>query len=224
MTKVAVITGGTGALGSAVVAQLLSDGFSCHVTWMQSRELEHFAFTDRVTLHQVDVSDEAHVQRLYAGLDRLDASVHIVGGFGMSTVTDTSLADFTRMFQLNAATAFLCTREAIRVMRRSRPGKIVNVAARPALLPTGGMVAYSTSKAAVASLTQCIAEEVRAEGILVNAIVPSTMDTPTNRASMPTADFSRWPQLNEVAQAIAFLVGGQNTLTTGTLVPVFGRS
>jgi len=224
MTKVALIAGGTGALGSAVVAQLLSDGFTCHVTWVQSRERERFAYADRVTLHQVDCGDESQVQRLYAGFDRLDASVHVVGGFGMAAVTDTSLDDFTRMFQLNTVTAFLCTREAIRVMRRSQPGKIVNVAARPALLPTGGMVAYSTSKAAVASLTECIAEEVRAEGILINAIVPSTMDTPANRASMPTADFSRWPQLNEVAHAIAFLVGGQNALTTGTLVPVFGRS
>jgi NAD(P)-dependent dehydrogenase (short-subunit alcohol dehydrogenase family) len=223
MTRVALIAGGTGALGSAVVAQLLKDGFTCHVTWMQPRELEHFTHADHVTLHQVDVSDDAQVQRLYAAFDRLDASVHVVGGFGMASVTETTLDDFTRMFQLNAVTAFLCTREAIRVMRRSQPGKIVNVAARPVMLPTGGMVAYSTSKAAVASLTQCVAEEVRGEGICVNAIVPSTMDTPANRASMPNADFSHWPKLEEVAHTIAFLVGAQNTLTTGTLVPVFGR-
>lgn len=224
MAKIALISGGTGALGSAVVAQLLRDGFTCHVTWMQPRELEHFPYADRVTLHQVDCSDELQVQRLYVGFDRLDASVHVVGGFSMAAVTETSLDDFTRMFQLNTVTAFLCTREAVRVMRRSHAGKIVNVAARPAVLSTGGMIAYSTSKAAVASLTQCVAEEVRGEGILVNAIVPSTMDTPANRASMPAADFSRWPKLEEVANTISFLVGAQNTLTTGTLVPVFGRT
>lgn len=224
MTRVALITGGTGALGSAVVSQLLSDGYVCHVTWTHARELERFAFADRVTLHQVDCTDEAQVQHVYAGLDRLDASIHVVGGFAMAGVNDTSLNDFETMFRLNAVSAFLCTREAVSVMRRSQPGRIVNVAARPAIVPTGGMVAYSTSKAAVASLTQCIAEEVRSEGILINAIVPSTMDTPANRMSMPAADFSRWPKLEEVARTIAFLVSSQNALTTGTLVPVFGRT
>lgn len=224
MTKVALITGGTGALGSAVVSQLLGDGYVCHVTWTHARELERFAFADRVTLHQVDCTDEAQVRSLYAGFERLDASVHVVGGFAMAGVTETGLNDFETMFRLNAASAFLCTREAVRAMRRSAPGRIVNVAARPAMFPTGGMVAYSTSKAAVASLTQCIAEEVRSEGILINAIVPSTMDTSANRASMPDADFSRWPKLEEVARTIAFLVSSQNALTTGTLVPVFGRT
>lgn len=234
MTKVAVITGGTGALGSAVVAQLLRDGFACHVTWTHARELERFAYTKDVTLHQVDCTNEAQVQSLYAGLDQLDASIHVVGGFGMAAIAQTTVADFEKMFQLNAITAFSCTREAIVAMRRTRagrpqdeqthPGRIVNVAARPALFPTAGMVAYSTSKAAVASLTQCVAEEVRAEGILINAVVPSTMDTPANRAAMPTADFALWPKLEEVANTIAFLVSDTNALTTGNLVTVFGRS
>jgi NAD(P)-dependent dehydrogenase (short-subunit alcohol dehydrogenase family) len=224
MTKIALVTGGTGALGSAVVAQLLADGFTCHVTWVLPRELEHFPLGAQVTLHQTDCTDEAQVQRLYAGLPQLDASVHVVGGFGMATVGATTGAEFETMFRLNAVSAFLCTREAISVMRRSKPGRIVNIAARPALVPTGGMVAYSTSKAAVASMTQCVAEEVRSEGILVNAIVPSTMDTPANRASMLAADFSRWPKVEEVAHAIAFLVSARNALTTGALVPVFGRS
>lgn len=225
MTKVAVITGGTGALGSACVVALLNDGFECHVTWTHARELEHFAHQQNVTLHQVDCLDEVQVQALYAGLSRLDASVHVVGGFAMSALLDTSLVDFERIFRLNAVTAFLCTREAVRAMRRTQQaGRIVNVAARPALFPTAGMVAYSTSKSAVAAMTQHIAEEVRSEGILVNAIAPSTMDTPANRAAMPNADVSRWPKVEEVASAVSFLVGAHNTLTTGTLLPVFGRA
>lgn len=222
--KVALITGGTGALGSAVVAKLRADGFACHVTWLMERELQHFAHKESVTLHQVDCSDEGQTTALFAGFERLDASIHVVGGFAMAPLLDTTLADFEKMFRLNAVTAFLCTREAVRTMRRSEAGRIVNVAARPALVPAGGSVAYSTSKAAVASLTQCVAEEVRGEGILVNAIVPSTMDTAANRASMPTADFSRWPKVEQVADTVAYLVSPSNALTTGTLVPVFGRS
>lgn len=224
MTKLAVITGGTGALGSALVAQLLHDGFECHVTWTQPRELEHFVHRQQVSLHQVDCTDETQVRALYTGLSRVDASVHVVGGFAMAPVLETSAAELERMFRLNATSAFVCTREAIGVMRRSQPGRIVNVAARPALAASAGMIAYSTSKSAVAAMTQHIAEEVRAEGILVNAIAPSTMDTPANRASMPSADFSRWPKVEEVARAIAFLVGDNNTLTTGCIVPVFGRA
>lgn len=225
MTKLAVITGGTGALGSAIVAQLLEDGFECHVTWTAERELERFQHRQRVTLHQVDVSNEAQVKALYTSLPRLDASVHVVGGFGMSALADTSLADFEKMFRLNAGTAFLCTREAVTAMRRSQAtGRIVNVAARPALVPTAGMVAYSTSKSAVYALTRHIAEEVRADGIVVNAIAPSTVDTPANRAAMPDADFTRWPKLDEVARCVAFLASPSASLTTGTLVPVFGRA
>jgi NAD(P)-dependent dehydrogenase (short-subunit alcohol dehydrogenase family) len=100
----------------------------------------------------------------------------------------------------------------------------VNVAARPAVAPVGGMVGYTTSKAGVASLTQCLAEELRAEGILVNAILPSTIDTPANRRSMPDADFSRWPKPAELAAVIRFLVSPDNKVTTGTLVPVYGRA
>jgi NAD(P)-dependent dehydrogenase (short-subunit alcohol dehydrogenase family) len=120
-------------------------------------------------------------------------------------------------------TCFLCCREAVKRMRAiGRGGRILNVAARPALVPTGGMIAYSTSKAAVASITQCLAEEVKNDRILVNAIVPSIMDTPANRKAMPDADFAKWPKVEEVAEAIAFLVSPKNALTSGALIPVYG--
>ena len=104
-----------------------------------------------------------------------------------------------------------------------RGGRIVNVAARPALQPTGGMLAYSTAKAGVASLTQCLAAEVLAEGILVNAVVPSIIDTPANRKAMPDADHAAWPKAEQIAETIRFLVSPANVLTSGTLVPVYGR-
>ncbi|MCX5745119.1 MAG: SDR family oxidoreductase [Proteobacteria bacterium] len=103
-------------------------------------------------------------------------------------------------------------------------GRIVNVAARPVVQPTGGMIAYTTAKAGVASLTQCLAAELAGDRILVNAVLPSIIDTPGNRAAMPTADFATWPKPAELGEAIAYLASPTNTLTSGALVPVFGRA
>jgi NAD(P)-dependent dehydrogenase (short-subunit alcohol dehydrogenase family) len=224
MIRNVVVTGGTGALGQAVVDRLQSDDVQCHVSWKFEAELRHFQQGEHVTLHEVDCADEAQVEAFYASLDSLDASIHIVGGFAMAGVLDTRRDDFVAMFELNAVTAFLCCRESVRRMRGSGGGRIVNVAARPAVQPTGGMIAYTTAKAAVASLTQCLAEEVKHDGISVNAVLPSTLDTPANRRDMPKADFALWPKLDEVAEAIAFLASAENRVTSGALVPVFGRA
>ncbi len=221
-----VITGGTGALGSAVVKRLLDDGYRCHVTWVMEKELERFAHAKQVELHPLDAADEGAVTRFYEALSSLWGSVHLIGGFAMSPIEKTSADDFRKMFDMNALTCFLCCREAVKKMRASGRdgGRIVNVAARPAVQPTGGMIAYSTSKAAVASITQSLAEEVKNERILVNAVLPSIMDTPVNRKSMPNADFEKWPKVEEVAEAIAFLISPRNALTSGALISVYGRS
>jgi NAD(P)-dependent dehydrogenase (short-subunit alcohol dehydrogenase family) len=126
---------------------------------------------------------------------------------------------------MNTVTCFLACREAVRAIRKTGGGgRIVNVAARGAVAPTGGMVAYTTAKAGVASLTQSLAHELVAESILVNAVLPSVIDSPANRASMPKADHDAWPKPAELAEAIAFLASPANTLTTGALVPVYGRA
>jgi NAD(P)-dependent dehydrogenase (short-subunit alcohol dehydrogenase family) len=216
-----VVTGGTGGLGSAVVQAFADAGAPCEVT---TRRPEKSA-SERVRYHVVNVADESEVTRFYAtvGPD-LWASIHLVGAFDASPIADTSLDKFRAMFETNTVTCFLCCREAVNAMRKSRGGRIVNVSSRPAVVPTGGMIPYTTSKAAVSSITQCLAEEVKADGILVNAVVPSIMDTPANRAAMPKADFSQWPKVEEVAQAILFLASGENALTSGALVPVYGKS
>jgi NAD(P)-dependent dehydrogenase (short-subunit alcohol dehydrogenase family) len=224
MTQTAVVTGGTGALGSAVVERLLADGVRCHVTWKFEHELATFPHRDAVTLHEVDCAQETQVEGFYAALGGIDASIHIVGGFSAAAVEATSCADFTAMFELNVVTAFLCCREAVKAMRTSGGGRIVNIAARPAVQPVGGMVGYTTAKSAVASLTQCLAAEVVADGILVNAILPSILDTPANRAAMPDAEFGDWPKPADVAETIAFLASSRNGLTSGALIPVFGRA
>lgn len=224
-----VVTGGTGALGRAVVARLLEGGAVCHVPAWSPEEVARFDLAGharvRVT-EGVDLTDEGSVSSFYAALPRLWGSIHVVGGFAMAPLLETGAADFRRMFELNAVTAFLSCREAVRAIRRGDGGggRIVNVAARPALTPTGGMIAYSTSKAAVVAITQSLADELKDEHILVNAIAPSVMDTPGNRRAMPDADFGQWPKVDEVARAVSYLASPANALTTGLVMPVYGRA
>jgi NAD(P)-dependent dehydrogenase (short-subunit alcohol dehydrogenase family) len=178
----------------------------------------------------VDLTDESSVERFYeqAGA-RLWASVHVAGGFAMAPVAGTGRTEFDLMVRTNALTCFLCCREAIRRIRSgagAEGGRIVNVAARPGVIPElgAGMVAYTASKAAVAAITQSLAAEVAGDGILVNAVVPSIMDTPANRQAMPKADHAKWPKVEEVAATVRFLASPRNTVTRGGLVPVYGKS
>ena len=145
----------------------------------------------------------------------------------MKPVAETTRSDLMQQVDMNFVTAFLCCRAAVNAMARSGAGgRIVNVAARPALeWRTGaGMTAYTASKAAVAALTAALAEEVAKNGILVNAVAPSIMDTPANRAAMPKADYAAWPKVDEVAATILFLASPDNKVTRGAIVPVYGRS
>jgi NAD(P)-dependent dehydrogenase (short-subunit alcohol dehydrogenase family) len=225
-----VVTGGTGALGTAVVRVLVEAGALCHVPCVHEGEAQRFAFRqhDRVTLLAVnDLADEAAVARVYDGVPKLWASVHLAGGFAMSPVAQTGKAELMKQLDMNFLTCFLCCRAAVNAFARSGDGgRIVNVAARPALewRSGAGMAAYTASKAAVAALTGALAEEVVKDGILVNAVAPSIMDTPANRAAMPKADYAAWPKVEEVAATIAFLASPENKVTRGGIVPVYGRS
>ncbi len=230
-----VVTGGTGALGTAVVGALRAAGAVCHVTNIVAAELEHYPHRNdpgvEVTTG-IDLADEAAVRGYYAGLPPLWASIHLAGGFAMSPVADTSSAQFVDQFQMNALSAFLCSAAAIRAIRaRTQPGpggakggRIVNVAARPGLEPRqgSGMVAYATAKAAVAAMTQALAQETSGEEIWVNAVAPSTLDTPANRAAMPAADHSVWVAPSAVAEVIVFLASPDNKVTRGAVIPVYG--
>jgi NAD(P)-dependent dehydrogenase (short-subunit alcohol dehydrogenase family) len=218
-----VVTGGTGGLGAAVVERLLADGHGVHLPMFEPALPAHLPWRDRVrAVPNVSLDDEAQVAAFYASVPDLWASIHLVGGFAMAAVTATSAADFEKQWRLNTLTCFLTCREAVRGMTRG--GRIVNVAARPAVTPTAGMIAYATAKAGVAALTQALAAEVLPQGILVNAVLPSIIDTPANRAAMPTADHAAWPKPTQLAETIAFLASEKNALTTGTLLPVYGRA
>jgi NAD(P)-dependent dehydrogenase (short-subunit alcohol dehydrogenase family) len=221
-----VVTGGTGALGRAVVGTLIKSGATCHVTYVYEAEAQSFPHKQNVTLHAVnDLADEATVAKLYASVPKLWASIHLAGGFAMSSVADTDKARLLQQFETNFIACFLCCRAAVRAMGQNG-GRIVNVAARPGLewRSGSGMVAYASSKAAVAAMTVALAEEVAKDGILVNAVAPSIMDTPANRKAMPDADFAAWPKVEEVAATIAFLASPDNAVTRGGIVPVYGKA
>jgi len=176
-----VITRGTGALGTAMVDVLIKAGAVCHVPYVNRSEAERFPFRDHPQVKlvaDIELTEEAAVAKLYGGVPKLWASIHIAGGFAMSPVADTTKSDLMKQVEMNFVTAFLCCRAAVTAMTATGAGgRIVNVATRPALewRAGAGMVAYTASKAAVAALTVALAEEVVKAGILVNAIAPSTM-------------------------------------------------
>jgi NAD(P)-dependent dehydrogenase (short-subunit alcohol dehydrogenase family) len=225
-----VVTGGTGALGTAVVRALIEAGAVCHVPYIHQGEADRFAFRNHAQVRlaaDIDLTQESAVTRLYRDLPKLWASIHLAGGFAMAPVAETTKSDVMKQVDMNFVTAFLCCRAAVSAMTAAGAGgRIVNVATRPALewRAGAGMVAYTASKAAVAALTVALAEEVVRTGILVNAVAPSTMDTPANRQAMPKADHAAWAKVEEVATTILFLASPENRVTRGAVVPVYGRT
>jgi NAD(P)-dependent dehydrogenase (short-subunit alcohol dehydrogenase family) len=221
-----VVTGGTGALGTAVVGAFLAAGARCRVPYRSDAEADAFPYKDRVTLvPRADLTSEADVARLYDGISDLWASIHIAGGFAIGGVADTDKAALMRMLDTNFVSCYLCCRAAVRTFGAAG-GRIVNVTARQALEPRSGagMSAYTASKAAVAALTQALAAELVGRNILINAVAPSVIDTPANRAAMPKAmqDVSVKPE--EIAATISFLASPANTVTSGAVVPTYGRA
>jgi NAD(P)-dependent dehydrogenase (short-subunit alcohol dehydrogenase family) len=223
-----VVTGGTGALGSAVVAALRQAGAVCHITNFVAAELDHFPHKNDNGIHVttgLDLADEGAVTRFYAALPSLWASIHIAGGFAMSPIAETSAGDFEAQFRMNTLSCFLCSREAVKAIRAAGKGggRIVNVAARPGIEPrTGaGMVAYATSKGAVATMTKAMAEELAGEAIWINAVAPSILDTAANRAAMPDAPHHLWVAPAAIAELIVFLASPDNRATRGAVIPVY---
>ncbi len=199
-----VITGAGGGLGPAVVAALRAAGAECHAPARK----------------ELDLSDEKAVTDFYAALPSLWASIHVAGGFAMAPAAETTLDLFTAQWRINTVTSFLACREAVRRMGPAGGGRIVNVAARAAVDHPGGKIAYVAAKAALAGMTRALADETRASGILVNAVLPDTIDTPANRAAMPAADFARWTPPDSIARTILWLASPQNASVTGALIPV----
>lgn len=228
--KVIVVTGGTGALGGSVCDTLLEAGALLDVTYVKDADKARFdeemaAHEWRYELHRTDVTSDAEVTKLFADVEKarqgkLDALVCIAGGFAAGPIETTSAETMRAQLALNFESVFLCAREAVGRMKRHGHGRIVTVGSRAAIDAPGGMSAYVASKAAVVALTRALAAEVRGTGITANCVLPSTIDTPANRASMPNADHSTWTAPEDIARVIKELLGDELAAVNGAILPV----
>jgi NAD(P)-dependent dehydrogenase (short-subunit alcohol dehydrogenase family) len=222
--KVIVVTGASGALGKVVAETALARG--ARVAGVDHAASQTEATDNRIELGGVDLSDAAAAKKAIdaaaAHFGRLDALVNIAGGFAFETVADGDPHTWQHMYALNVLTALNASRSAVPHLVNSGAGRIVNIGAMGALQAGSGMGAYAASKAGVHRLTEALAAEWKGR-ITVNAVLPSTIDTPANRASMPRADFAKWVTPQELAEVILFLVSDAASAVTGALLPVSGR-
>jgi NAD(P)-dependent dehydrogenase (short-subunit alcohol dehydrogenase family) len=219
-----LVAGGTGALGAAVVRELVGAGYAVVATWIVPEERERLDALP-VELAQADLLDPAGAARAVAAVDDLEAVVDLVGGFASGPrVHETDPGEFARLITLNLTPAFMLARAAMPLMMERGGGAFVAVSARPALRPFPGAAGYITAKAAVLAFIQALDAEYRADGIRCNAILPSVIDTPANREAQPDADWSKWVPPAEIAKVVRFLVSEDSKPTSGAAIPVYGRA
>lgn len=233
--KTAVVTGGAGVLGSEVVRELLAAGARVAVPVRRPGEIERLRERMRLDSETplsgavVDLTDERAVLDFCESLaeDRggLDILVNAAGGFaGGRPVHETAWSVWQEQLDVNLKTAVLASRAAVPQMLRRGGGAIVNVSSRPAVQAAPGLAAYAVAKRALLALTDAMAAELSDSRITVNAVLPSTIDTPASREAMPKADFSRWVRPEEIARVILFLAGPDARIISGAHLPVYGRA
>ena len=230
MQRTAILTGGTGGLGAAVVGRLLDQGWRVVVPWIAERERQRVPERSGLELMQADLFDPEAVAAVVsaatrAGAPPLHGVVNLVGGYAAGgRVHETPVAEFERQFRLNLRPTYLVTQAALAPMLDTGGGSIVCVGTRAALEPFAGAAGYVASKAAVIAFARAVAVEYRDEGIRCNAILPSVIDTPANRASMPGADHDRWVKPAAIAGVIAHLLSDDSAPVSGAAIPVYGRA
>jgi NAD(P)-dependent dehydrogenase (short-subunit alcohol dehydrogenase family) len=234
--RVAIITGGTGALGRAVVEHFLTAGAKVAVPWVVDAEVpilqkqlgDRFP-ASQIHLKKTDAGDEAQIGKFVAEVatkwSKVDILANLVGGFwGGKPIAETTLAEWQAMFDLNLKPTFVCCKAVVPIMQRNKWGRIVSVASRSGLQGAGEYAAYAVSKGAIATFTASLAQEVLDDSVLVNAIAPSTIDTEANRAAMPKAKHENWVTPADIARTIAYLCSDDCRVTSGAVIPVYGRA
>lgn len=226
MDGTAIITGGTGGLGAAVTARFLDDGWSVVVPWVSEPELDRVERREGLELVQADLLDPNSVGAVaeIAG-ERTRAVVNLVGGFHAGgRIHETPIGDLERQLQLNLSTAWLATSAALPAMVAAGAGSVVCVSSRAAVQPFSGGAPYTIAKQAVLAFVDALDAEYRHDGIRANAILPSVIDTPANRAAQPEADPSEWVTPDQLASTISFLCSDEAASTSGAHVPVYGKA
>jgi NAD(P)-dependent dehydrogenase (short-subunit alcohol dehydrogenase family) len=225
--RTVLVTGGTGGLGAAVTHAFLEEGWRVVVPWVAERELERVEEHERLELVQADLFDpEAVARAVETAGPSLRALVNLVGGFAIhERIHETPIEVFEEQLRLNLRAAYLACAAALPAMLNQSPptrGSIVCVSSRAARQPFPGAAGYIVGKAAVLALVDALDAEYRADGIRVNAVLPSVIDTPANRSSMPDADFETWVRPEQIGRVIRFLCSDDASITSGAHVPVYG--
>jgi NAD(P)-dependent dehydrogenase (short-subunit alcohol dehydrogenase family) len=227
--KIAIVTGGTGALGSVIADRFAAEGVRLTISYRQDQELNQFPESMKVQVSMVkaDVTVEKDVVRLFDSVEQVHGNIQIVvntvGGFlPRKPLVDINVEEWQRMMDINLLSTFLCNREALRRMKGKPYGRIINFSAMAGLNPSAGRAAYSVSKAGVSLLTEIAAMEMKGTGITINAIAPSIIDTRANRESMPDDDFSKWVKPEDIAEMICFLCSDSAAPVSGNTFKMYG--
>lgn len=227
-----VVTGGTGALGEAVVLHLLAQGDRVAVPYREVKGWEALRAaarqSDSLWGEPADMADVEAARRFMGAavgwLGRLDGMAVLAGGYaGSGPLETTPVSEWDEMIRMNLWTAHAACRAALPHLLAGG-GSVVTVGSRTALAGGAGAAAYTVSKAAVESLTRVLALENRERGVRFNVVAPGIIDTPANRRAMPHADSSRWVPPAEIAAVIGFLLSPASAPVTGAVIPVYGRS
>ena len=228
--KTIVVTGGLGALGSAVAEAAAKRGAS--VALLDHAPTLPPGFAERLgpntlIIGGVDLTSLAAAEKAMASIKakfgRLDALLNIAGGFQWEAIADGKVDAWDRMYAMNLKTTLNACKAALPYLLESGAGRIVNVGAQSALHASSGFGPYAASKSAVHRMTESLADELKLKGVTVNAVLPSIIDTPMNRRDMPKADFSRWVAAADLAAIMLFLASDEAKAVTGALIPVSGR-
>ncbi len=222
MSRNIIVTGGFGILGSCVASAFAAQGDK--VARIDYAAEPREAINGTVDFGGVDLTDFAAAQKVAekvtGAFGSIDVLVNIAGGFVWQTLDDGGIDTWNRMFAMNAATCVNMTKAALPYLRKAQSARIVNIGANGAKNAAAGMGGYAASKAAVHRLTESLAEELRSDNITVNAILPSVIDTPTNRSDMPDANFADWVGPEAIADAILFVASSSARAISGALIPV----
>jgi NAD(P)-dependent dehydrogenase (short-subunit alcohol dehydrogenase family) len=221
--RTVIVLGATGGLGRAVTGRFRDDGAS--VVAFDARIPAAGQRQDRVEYVAVDALDEASVSAAFAKVPRAAAVVNLIGGYSPpQPLSALDIGVLRQQFELNLVTAAIVTKYALPALAARGGGALVHVSSRVALQKWEGAFSYSVSKLGVVRLVESAAAEGREDGVRVNCILPSIIDTPANRAALPQANYERWPKPSELAAVLAFLVSDDALLISGAAIPVYGRA